>query len=212
EEATPTPPGAWPERSGERVERRERAQTALLLGFPGAHRQDPDRHALHLLANALTGLGGRFFDELRERRSLAYAVSAHPRVRWLSGEFVAYIATSPERESEARAGLIDGFRRLAEEGLDMGELERARRYTLGSWRIRGRTNDAQLSRLIDALLFGNGLADMRDFEATIEAIDAEAVRSALARRFDPARIVTGVVRGRARRAPEPALPRTSTAH
>ena len=61
--------------------------------FPGPSRTDGARFAAHLLAGVASGLGGRFFEELRDRRSLAYTVSAFASERRLAGLFVSYIAT-----------------------------------------------------------------------------------------------------------------------
>ncbi len=193
----PAPPRAsWPAAPVERAAGREKAQTALMMGFPGPARNDPELPAMRVLSNVVSGLGGRFFEELRGRRSLAYTVTAYPIARWLAGAFVGYIATSPEREAEAREGLLAGVRELREELVTEAELERARRYTIGAWQIRAQTNGAQLRDLAGALLLGRGLEDLRVYEAEIRAVDAEAVRSAARRFLDPDRLVEGAVRGR----------------
>ena len=57
-----------------------------------------------MIATVASGLGGRFFDELRDKRSLCYTVNAFVAERALAGAFGAYIATSPEQEDAARDG------------------------------------------------------------------------------------------------------------
>ncbi len=57
------------------VENRDKNQTALVLGFRGPRYTDGDYYALTVLQNVLSGLGGRFFEQLRSRQSLAYQVS-----------------------------------------------------------------------------------------------------------------------------------------
>ncbi|MBI4409039.1 MAG: insulinase family protein, partial [Gemmatimonadetes bacterium] len=189
------PMPVWPSGRREESERRGKAQTALVLGFPGVGRNDPDVYPLQVLSNIVSGLGGRLFEELRSRRSLAYTVTAYPIARWLGGAFVAYIATSPEREEEARRGLLEQLARLAEDVVAPDELERAQRYTIGAWQIRGQTNGAQLHDLVNALLLGRGLAELREFPARIRAVTPGAIREAVARSFDPGRLVEGIVRG-----------------
>lgn len=195
EEATPRRPG-WP--GSPRVEGvdREKAQTALLLGFPGPDRNDPDIYALDVLSNAIGGLGGRLFEDLRSQRSLAYTVAAHPVARWLGGAFVGYIATAPEREDEARRGLIEHFERLADETLSPDEVERSKEYTIGTWKIRGQTNSAQLGDIAGALLLGPGLVELREFEDRIRAVTPVQIRETVRRYYDPNRLVEGLVRGR----------------
>ncbi len=67
---------SWPSDVVQRVEQREKAQTALALMFPGPSRADDARFATAMIAGVASGLGGRFFDELRDKRSLGYTVHA----------------------------------------------------------------------------------------------------------------------------------------
>ncbi|HUP88398.1 MAG TPA: pitrilysin family protein [Longimicrobiales bacterium] len=179
------------------VEQRDKAQTALALGFPGPDRNNPDAHALQVLANAVGGLGGRLFEELRSNRSLAYTVSLLPVARWLGGAFVAYIATAPAREDEARAALLEEIDRLRNDLLSSDELERSKRYTIGTWQIRSQTNAAQLSDLMHAHMVGPGPSEITNFEQNINEVSAEHIRTAAQRYFDPAMMVEGIVRGKA---------------
>lgn len=185
----------WPEGVRTEAEQRAKAQTALVLGFPGPARDDPELFVGRILGHVMSGLGGRLFEELRGRRSLAYTVAAYPIAWWRGGAFVAYIATSPEREDEARRGLIEEFERVAAHGITPEELERAQNYAVGQWKVRRQTNAAQLADLAGALLLGDGLAELREFEPRIRAVTAEDVRSFVERHFDPNRLVEGIVRG-----------------
>ncbi|HEX6560277.1 MAG TPA: pitrilysin family protein [Longimicrobiales bacterium] len=193
--ARPAPvQAAWPGAS--RVEEtRAKAQTALALAFPAPTRNDEDAYVLQVLANAVGGLGGRFFEELRSRRSLAYTIALMPIARWLGGAFVAYIATSPEREDEARGALLEEFGRLKAERLPAQEVERAQRYTIGTWQIRSQTNGAQLADLLHACLLGPGVAEIMEYEQHIRGVTPESIRCAAERYFDAERHVEAVVRG-----------------
>ncbi len=185
----------WPTTATQVSDAREKAQTALVVGFPGVDRQHADLPALQVLANTISGLGGRLFEELRSRRSLAYTVTAYPIARLLGGAFVAYIATSPEREDEARDTLLVELLRTREELLSEDDVERARRYTIGTWQIRAQTNGAQLQDLVHALLAGPGLSELREFEARVRAVTPARIREAAAKYLDESRLVEAVVRG-----------------
>ena len=100
-------------------------------------------------------MGGRFFDELRDKRSLCYTVHAFASDRRLAGTFGAYIATSPEQEDAARDGLLAEFRRLRDEPVTAEELERAQTYALGTHAIRQQSGGAVLADMVDAYLFGS---------------------------------------------------------
>jgi zinc protease len=185
----------WPADPETRVVERETAQTAIAIAFPGPARNDPDALALRVFANAIGGLGGALFEDLRSRRSLAYTVSAFPVARRLGGAFAAYIATSPDRAEEARHELIHGIARLAETPLPAPDLERAQRYTIGVRRIQTQTNGAQLDQLAHALMLGRGLDEIRDLEDRVQALTPETIRDAAMRWIDPHRVVSGEVRG-----------------
>jgi zinc protease len=190
--AAPTP--RW-QGGHEIIQRRAKAQTALVLGFPAVGRNDPDVTALQLLSNAVAGLGGRLFEELRSKRSLAYTVAAYPMARQLGGAFIGYIGTSPEREDEARSALLVEFQRMREERLPEAELERAKRFTIGTWQIRAQTNAAQLSDLMNALLIGDGLREIREYEARVRAVTTEKIREVAERYLNPDQLTQAVVRG-----------------
>jgi zinc protease len=192
---TDSRPPQWPSAPVRIEESREKKQTAIVLAFPGVHRNHPDLPALQLLANAVAGLGGRLFEELRSKRSLAYTVAAYPVARALAGSFVSYIATSPEREEEARAGLLAELGRLRDELIEETELERAREYTVGSWQIRSQSNAAQVSDIMHALLVGEGLREIAEYEQRVRAVTAERIREVAQRYFDEQRLVEAVVRG-----------------
>lgn len=194
-------PISWPARPLERVALMDRAQTALAVGLPGPRRATEDHYALQLAASAIGGLGGRLFEELRSRRSLAYSVSVSTLGRRYGGAFIGYIATSPDREEEARSQLLLEMLRLSDAGVAADELERARRYALGAWSIRRQTTSALLSDLIGALVIGAGLEEIRRFPDRVAAVSIEGIRDAASRWLDPDLAVFGIVRGKA--APRP---------
>ena len=193
--AVPAP--GWPTHVIVDVEPRDKRQTALAVLFPGVARRDPARFPAQMLAGIASGLGGRFFDELRDRRSLAYTVHAFASPRRLAGTFGAYIATSPGQEDEARAGLLAEFAALAVEGVTDDELARAQTYALGTHAIAQQGGGAVLGEVLDAWQAGTGLHELQEYEPRVRAVSAADVQAFAARHFDPERRVEGVVRGTA---------------
>ncbi|NUQ19344.1 MAG: insulinase family protein [Gemmatimonadaceae bacterium] len=193
-----TTPPEWTHDVGESVETRDKAQTALAIGFAGPSRSDDDRYAAALTASIASGLGGRFFDELRDRQSLAYTVNAFNAERRSAGMFVSYIATSPEKEDTARAGLLREFEKLRETPVTAEELRRAQRYAIGTNAIRQESSAAQLGDLLDAWACGT-LAELSEFDAKVEEVTAARILEVARRYFDPERRVEGVVRGTGRK-------------
>jgi zinc protease len=185
---------SWPAHAVEIVESRARAQSAVAMLFPGPGRLDDDRFAASLIGGIASGLGGRFFDELREKRSLCYTVQTFLSERWRAGAFVAYIATSPDKERAARDGLLEEFRKLRDDGVTAEELLRAQTYALGVHQIRLQSGGSVLAEVMDAWMFGS-LADLDLADAKVRAVTLEDVHRVARRYFDPDRRVEAIVRG-----------------
>ncbi len=186
---------AWPRAVRETVESRDKRQSALAMLFDGPARGDDDRFAAQLLAGIASGLGGRFFDELRDRRSLAYTVHVFASARARGGTLGAYIATSPEREIEARDGLLEQFALLREQPVTADELERAQTYEIGTHAIHQQSGGAVLGEIVDAWQLGGGLHELAAHDARVRAVTPERVQALVARYVDASRRVDGIVRG-----------------
>ena len=185
----------WPVEPAVLAESRDKAQTALVVAFDGPARRDDDRFTTLLVAGIASGLGGRFFDELRDRQSLAYTVQAYASERLLAGTFISYIATSPDREEVARRGLLGEFAKLREAEVTAEELERAKTYAIGTRAIRQESGAAVLAELVDAWLYGSGLQELDEHDARIGAVTTAQIREVARRYFVEERRVEGVVRG-----------------
>ena len=184
----------WPAAVVQRMEQREKAQTALAMLFPGPARTDVARFASEMIAGVASGLGGRFFDELRDKQSLGYTVQAFASERSLAGAFGAYIATSPEKEEVARRGLLNEFAKLRDEPVTAEELEQAQTYAIGTHAIRQQSGGAVLGDMVDAYLFG-ALSELNEFDSRVRSVTAEEMRSIARAYFDEGRRVEGIIRG-----------------
>jgi len=194
--ALPGADGPPPWSAGRAAEARMKAQTAFAMAFPGPSAGADERHALAALSAILSGLAGRLFDELRERRALAYTVHAVPWLCARGGAILTYVATSPEREDEARTAMLQVLGRVAEDPLPADELDRAARYAAGLIAIRRQRGAAVAVELADAFV-QERLDAFGDEEARRRAVTDEDVRRVAAAAFDAERRAEFVVRGRA---------------
>src|SRR6266516_2658182 len=185
----------WPKSVKIAAESRDKAQTAIALGFPAPSRSDDLRFAASLIATVASGLGGRFFDELRDRQSLAYTDQAAVNEKRLAGIFLSYIATSPEKEGVARACLLAEFAKLRELPVSADELTRAKEYIVGSHAISQESGGALLGEMLDAWMFGEGLQEILEYDTRVRAVTADQMRDAARKYFDPEKRVEGIVRG-----------------
>ena len=193
--ASPVPPPAAPAERIEVVDERTKQQSAVAMLFRGPARRDPMRFATALLTGVASGLGGRFFESLRSRQSLAYSVFVSASTLHDAGMISAYIACAPEREMEARDGLLREFALLRDEPVSPEELERARTYAIGMHALRQESAGAQLGDMIDAWMTGDGLAELDDEVPRLQAVTAADVQQVARQWIDPDRRVEAIVRG-----------------
>jgi zinc protease len=178
-----------------RVVEREKAQAALAMAFPGPGRQDPDRIAAEVWSAIASGLGGRMFEALRDRRSLAYTVLASSWQHARAGALVTYIATSPEREEEARAAMLEELMRFAREPVTPVELNQAVSYLAGQAEVSRQSGSALAGEILEAWLIGNGLVDLENPAAEFLSVSIQDVLRVAESYLQVKRKVEGVVRG-----------------
>jgi hypothetical protein len=125
-----------------------------VIGFRGLTVSDEDRFAMEVISQLLAGQGGRLFVELRDRRSLAYSVNAVHVEGVAPGFFAVYIATAPEKFDEAKHGLLQQLTGLLDAPPDEAELDRVRRYLIGSFAIEQQRNAVHAAQLALDALYG----------------------------------------------------------
>jgi zinc protease len=174
---------------------REKQQSAFAMAFPGPARRDADRAAAEVWAAVASGLGGRMFEALRDRRSLAYTVMATSWQRGRAGALLTYIATSPQREDEAREAMLEELARFAQDPVSEAELQQAASYLAGQAEV-GRQSAAGLAgEILEAWLIGNGLDDLENPGAAFRAVSKEDLLRVAQRYLQPEVRAEGVVRG-----------------
>jgi zinc protease len=154
---------------------KEKEQTHIILGFRGTSLHHPDRYALRVLESVLSSQGGRLFVELREKRSLAYTVTARSFEGLDPFVFFIYIATSPEKAAAALEGIQTELRKLRERGISAPEVERAKRYLVGSYAIELQKNSAQAATLAFDERYGLGLQEFETYGQKILAVTPDMV-------------------------------------
>ena len=160
----------------DRVIRVDKEQAHLMIGFGGVTVDDPDRHALEMLAAILAGQSGRLFMDLRDRQSLAYSVTAWSQEAVDPGYFVVYIGTDPTKVDRARAGILDHVERLRSERIPDEEIDRAARYLVGSFEIGLQKGGSVASRILFDELYGMGHDVMDTYPERIFALDADELQ------------------------------------
>lgn len=190
----PTVPMEPPVEGARRVERNmEKEQAHLILGFPGARFQDPHRHALEVLASVLAGQGGRLFVELRDKRSMAYSITAFNLEGIDPGYFAVYMGTSPEKLADAEAGIRAELEKVVREPISKEELLRAQRHLVGSHAIGLQKNAARAAVIALDTAYGMGPDHFTRYQERVEAVTVDDVLEAARRHVDLDRSVLAVV-------------------
>ncbi len=178
--STPEPIG--PSR---RFERKDTEQFHVCLGGVGISRHDDRRFALRVLDTIFGGTSSsRLFQEVREKRGLAYAVYAFTSAYQDTGQVGIYLGTRPENLREALAVLGDELRKLQDEPATAEELERAKENLKGRVVLALESTGARMNRLGSELLAGAPLESIDEVVARIEAVTLEDL-GALARELWP---------------------------
>ncbi|RDB36045.1 MAG: insulinase family protein [Spirobacillus cienkowskii] len=157
----------------------EREQAHITVSFRSFSISDHRRTALELAANILAGQGGRLFLDLRDKRSLAYSVSASQSPNVLAGVFTAYIATTYHKAQEAIEGLKFHIEKLAQEPPSIEELKRAQHSVLGSQSIESQHHNYQASQLAMSDVYGLDFDNFLRFSERVNAVTAEQVSEVL---------------------------------
>jgi len=168
---------------------KETEQYHLCLGAPGMSRGDDRRFALRVLDTILGGSSSsRLFQEVREKRGLAYSVFSYASHYIDSGQVGIYVGTRPDNVGEAMEVIGRELRAVAEAGVTGAELERARESVKGRTTLSMESTSARMNRLGSSLLMGVPLMTLDELLAAVDAVTIEEVHALAAELFDPARM------------------------
>ena len=150
-------PSAWtlrrggdaPPPSGSRlVRKRPTEQAHIVVGTNGLSRIDPDRFAFGVVNAALGGgMSSRLFQEIREKRGLAYSVYSYHTMFAETGMFACYAGTTPSRAQEVLELMREELSSVAEDGLAAEEFDRAKGHLKGSLVLSLEDTSGRMSRL-----------------------------------------------------------------
>ena len=168
-------------------------QVHLALAWPGLALEDPDRYALSVANHVLGGgTASRLFQEVREKRGLAYAVYSSPSSYVDAGVVLAYLGTAPSRVAEARAVVDDVVAGLVEGGVTDKELDVARGYLEGSLVLGLEDSSSRMGRIGSNLCIRGKVVPIEEHVEKIRAVTHDDVRRVLGRVFGGGRTLAAV--------------------
>ena len=127
---------------------RKTEQAHIVYGVPGVARDDKRRFALSILSSALGGgMSSRLFQEIREKRGLAYSTYAYSQQFAGSGVLSFYVGCKPEKAEESIKIIQSILHDVAENGLTQDEISRAKGAVSGSLVLSQEDTGSRMSRI-----------------------------------------------------------------
>jgi predicted Zn-dependent peptidase len=161
---------------GYRFQRKATEQYHVCLGAPGISRRDDRRFAASLLDSILGGsASSRLFQEIREKRGMAYSVYSFASQYSDAGQIGLYVGTREEN-------LVECFEIVARELADVsagnvrpGELERSKENLKGRMLLAMESTSNRMSRLGKSLITDTELLSLDDIVARVDAVTADDI-------------------------------------
>jgi predicted Zn-dependent peptidase len=170
------PPLVQPPPPRLRFQRKDTEQYHVCLGAPGISRSDRRRFAASILDAILGGsASSRLFQEIREKRGMAYAVYSFVSQYTDTGQIGVYLGTREDNLSDALAITADQIADLAAGNLPDRELERAKENLKGRILLSMESTSTRMNRLGKSLITDSELLSLDRIVAEIDAVEAVSV-------------------------------------
>ena len=164
-------------------------QYHVCVGGGGIAREDERRFALRVLEGILGGTSSsRLFQEVRERRGLAYSVFSFSNLYAQTGEVGLYVGTRPENLGEALKVLAGELERCLADPATEQELSRSRENLKGRMVLGLESTGARMGRLGAAVLNDMPILSVEEVIERIDAVTLEQLRELARELYDPARL------------------------
>ena len=176
------------------VKEKATEQYHLCLGGPGLSRNDPRRHAQSVLDAVLGGsMSSRLFQEIREKRGLAYSVGSYAVGYADTGQVGVYLGTREDNLATACEVVGAELRRIAEEPLPEDELRRAKDHLKGRLVLGMESSGTRMNRIGRAVLTGTELLTVDETVDRIEAVTADDILDLARAHWQPAALSAAAI-------------------
>ncbi len=151
-------------------------QAHICWGVAGLHAQHPDRFALGVMDAILGGgMSSRLFQEIREKRGLAYAVFSYHSLFLDTGAYTVYAGTRPENTEQVVRLIQAEVERILDSGVTEDELHRAKESIKGSMVLGLESTSNRMVRLGKSEITHGTILTMDELVDRIEAVDRDWV-------------------------------------
>jgi predicted Zn-dependent peptidase len=170
------PPLVKPSPPSVRFVRKDTEQYHVCLGAPGIARSDRRRYAASLLDAILGGsASSRLFQEIREKRGMAYAVYSFASQYTDTGQIGLYVGTREENLDDCLTIAVEQIEDVAAGNLKPDELERAKENLKGRVLLSMESTSNRMSRLGKSLITDTEILSLDRIIAEIDAVEPESL-------------------------------------
>lgn len=159
-------------------------QSHLALAFLGVSQSHPDKYGMSFLATILGGsMSSRLFQEIREKRGLAYSVFAYHSMLNQAGLLIVYAGVQPKNTKKAYQVILRELEKLCQKPLNSKEFKRVRSQLKGQLLLGLERPSSWLTLLGKRTLFNQKIESIEDIIDSISAVDPERVQLLAAQAF-----------------------------
>lgn len=153
------------------------AQANILFGNPGVVAADERRYAMAILNTVLGGgMSSRLFQEIREKRGLAYSVYSFNQGYSDGAVFGLYAGCSPAKAKQVTRLMLDELEKVANQGITLAELELAKGNISGGLALKFESTQARMARLSSAELTDGLFFDLDESLARFASVELQEVQ------------------------------------
>jgi predicted Zn-dependent peptidase len=165
-------------------ETRPSEQVNVVLGFEAMGRKDPDRYALSVLSVLYGGgMSSRLFQEVREKRGLAYSVYSHEHLHLETGTFTIYVGTQESTVDEVLRIVRDEATKVVGGEVTDEEVERAKGHLRGGLVLGMDDPGGRMSRLGRSELLHGEVLTVDELLDRVDGVSTEDVARVAKRIF-----------------------------
>ncbi|MFC1515595.1 M16 family metallopeptidase [Thermodesulfobacteriota bacterium] len=158
------------------IHQRSLEQVHFCLGTKGMSITDPQRYAFSIMNTIFGGnMSSRLFQEVREKRGLAYSVYSFVASYIDTGMFGAYAGVDPKNAYDTTALILKEIQRLQATPVDSDELKDAKEFLKGNLMMASESNDNQMVRLAQSDTHFGRFIPVREIVDSVESVTADEI-------------------------------------
>ena len=176
------------------LEQRDLEQVHLCLGTPSPNQAHPDRYKIYLLNTLLGGgMSSRLFQEIREKRGLAYSVYSYLNLCLDVGSLVIYAGIAPDAFGKTVKLILKELKVFAEKEISKEELTSAKEQLKGGMLLGLETSESRMTKLARDEIYFHRTVAISEIVAGIDKVTAKDILKLAKDIFNPDKITLAAI-------------------